>query len=152
MQSLKGFSLFQLKHLHNASKVSFLASIGEIFLPITWRHLPESEAEKMFIGRRIYGRPGDDNLADDLISTGCQLCGTMLSSEIGWGEGSDSILCFYIHILCNVPKRFPIRPCCRSDFKKNNFPLCQKSSNGLHVINMIYRPFQVLAARTCICT
>ncbi|KAL2520038.1 uncharacterized protein Fot_23961 [Forsythia ovata] len=97
----------------NSCKATFLASVGEIFLPITWRSLHESETERMFISRRLY-MLGENGLVDDLISTGCQLCGTPLNSE------------------------------CRSSADQNAVALiCQESSNRLHVVNTIYRPFML---------
>ncbi|XP_027093073.1 uncharacterized protein [Coffea arabica] len=105
------FSLMQLEHLPDASKATFHASVGEIFLPITWRHIPESEVEKMFISRRMY-MLGDRDFIEDLICNGCQLCGTPLSSEFGPPMKQNS---------------FPL--------------YCRKSQNGLHALSMIYRPF-----------
>lgn len=106
-------SLLDLCELSNSCKATFHASVGEIFLPITWRSLHEFEAERMFISRRL-NMLGEKYLVDDLISTGCQLCGTPLNTE--HGSSSD----------------------------QNVVPLyCQKSSNRLHVVNTIYRPFML---------
>ncbi|KAK9270936.1 hypothetical protein L1049_026524 [Liquidambar formosana] len=101
-------SLVEVSHLTNSCKATFYASVGEIFLPFTWRTLGESEKERMFISRRLE----DNNVAEDLICTGCQICGSPLNLE---------------H---------------RSTLKQDNVPLyCQKSSNRLHVVSLIYRPF-----------
>ncbi|XP_022885835.1 uncharacterized protein LOC111402035 isoform X2 [Olea europaea var. sylvestris] len=106
-------SLLDLCELSNSCKATFHASVGEIFLPITWRSLHESEAERMFISRRL-NLLGEKFLVDDLISIGCQLCGTPLNTEL------------------------------ESSSDQNVLPLyCQKSSNRLHVVNTIYRPFML---------
>lgn len=81
-------SLLEVLHLTDSSKATFCASIGEIFLPLTWKHLPESEEERMFLSRRICAM-GDKYLTEDLICSGCQLCGSPLNSELGYGEDSD---------------------------------------------------------------
>ncbi|KAL3513599.1 hypothetical protein ACH5RR_026316 [Cinchona calisaya] len=106
-------SLMQVKHLPDASKATFHASVGEIFLPITWRHVPESEVEKMFISRRIC-MLGDKNFVDDLICNGCQLCGIPLPSDFGSQIEQNN---------------FPL--------------YCERSQNGLHSVSMIYRPFML---------
>lgn len=73
-------SLKDLSNLPDSSKVTLYASVGEVFLPITWRHLPESATESMFISKRLYMH-SDCDVADDLITAGCHLCGTPLSYE-----------------------------------------------------------------------
>lgn len=79
------FSLLEVSHLTDSCKATFYASIGEIFL----KHLHESEEERMFISRRLW-TTGENNLTEDLICSGCQLCGSPLNSELGHGE--DSVL------------------------------------------------------------
>ncbi|KAM7507707.1 hypothetical protein LguiA_018160 [Lonicera macranthoides] len=112
-QSQDCFSLSDLLHLTVSCKATFCASVAEIFLPITWKTLHESEEEHMFIRRRLC-IVGDNNLANDLICTGCQLCGATLNSELG------------------------------SSIKQDNVPLyCQKSVKRLHVVSLIYRPFML---------
>ncbi|XP_057973662.1 uncharacterized protein LOC131161719 [Malania oleifera] len=107
------FSLSGLSNLTNSCKATFYGSIGEIFLPITWRILAEYEEEKMFISRRLY-EIGDDSLAEDIICTGCQLCGSPLDLDSG------------------------------STSKPNSVPFyCHSSSNRLHKISLIYRPFML---------
>ncbi|KAI3733108.1 hypothetical protein L1987_64326 [Smallanthus sonchifolius] len=101
-------SLDEVSNLNDSCNASFIASVGEMFLPM---HDPEFEEERMFIRSRIcssaYG-----NLAEDLICTGCQLCGAPLNSEF------------------------------RSRIEQKTVPLyCQKSSNRLHVVGLIYRTF-----------
>ncbi|KAI3464488.1 hypothetical protein Pfo_021151 [Paulownia fortunei] len=104
-------SLSELWQCENSCKVTFHASVGEIFLPITWVNLQETEAERMFISRRLH-MLGENSLVDDLLTTGCQLCGTPVNARPG------------------------------SSVEQNTIPLyCQRSSDRLHVVGTIYRPF-----------
>ncbi|XVF64603.1 hypothetical protein PTKIN_Ptkin09bG0181900 [Pterospermum kingtungense] len=106
-------SLAEVLRLTSHCKAIFSASVGEIFLPITWRPIGESENENMFISRRLYTLR-DNNLAEDLICTGCRLCGSALDPENGSTDG------------------------------KNSVPLyCEKSSDRLHAVSLIYRPFML---------
>ncbi|XVF36874.1 hypothetical protein REPUB_Repub19eG0096300 [Reevesia pubescens] len=106
-------SLSEVLRLTSHCKAIFSASVGEIFLPITWRPIGKSENENMFISRRLC-ISGDNNLAEDLICTGCRLCGSPLDPEHGSTSG------------------------------KNSLPLyCEKSSDRLHVVCLIYRPFML---------
>ncbi|KAJ8536671.1 hypothetical protein K7X08_035072 [Anisodus acutangulus] len=104
-------SLKDLSDLPDSCKATLYASVGEVFLPITWRHLPESDVESMFISKRLHVH-SDCNVADDLITAGCHLCGTPLSYE----SSSSSV-------------------------KNASSFYCQESSNHLHAVSMIYRPF-----------
>ncbi|KAL6317718.1 hypothetical protein AAG906_030472 [Vitis piasezkii] len=107
------FTLSEVSHLTSSCKVTFYASVGEIFLPFTWRTLDESEKERMFISQRL-SKARDNNLVADLICNGCQLCGSPLDMESG------------------------------STFEQTTIPLyCKKSSNHLHVVSLIYRPFML---------
>ncbi|KAL3638806.1 hypothetical protein CASFOL_016713 [Castilleja foliolosa] len=104
-------SLSELYKCDNNRKAAFHASVGEIFLPITWVDLEENEAERMFISRRLHNHR-DKSLVDDLITTGCELCGNPMNV----GPGSS--------------------------VEQNTNPLyCEKSNNRLHVAGNIYRPF-----------
>ena len=78
------FSLSEVSSLSNSCKAVFHASVGEIFLPFTQHPLDDSEKEKMFISRRLY-KTEDNSLVEDLICTGCQLCGSPLDLEYGYG-------------------------------------------------------------------
>ncbi|GJX22095.1 hypothetical protein Tco_0226540 [Tanacetum coccineum] len=104
-------SLLEVSNLNDSCNASFLASVGEMFLPITNAHLPDVDEERMFIRSRICSSTYE-NLAEDLICTGCQLCGAPLNSEFG------------------------------SRIEQETVPLyCWNSSNRLHVVRVIYRPF-----------
>ncbi|CAM8946034.1 unnamed protein product [Rhodiola kirilowii] len=105
-------SLFEVKRIDSSCKASFFASVGEIFLPFA-ANLDAIDTERMFLSRRIY-ETSDHHLADDLICTGCQLCGSPLGLDPG------SIL------------------------KKTDIPLyCPRSHDKLHVISSIYKPFML---------
>ncbi|CAK9147279.1 unnamed protein product [Ilex paraguariensis] len=106
-------SLLEVSHLTDSCKATFHASVGELFVPISFKCLDESEEERMFISRRLHIM-GEKNLVEDLICTGCQLCGAPLNLEF------------------------------RSSIKQETIPLyCQKSSNRLHIVGLIYRPFML---------
>ncbi|KAL3736675.1 hypothetical protein ACJRO7_025591 [Eucalyptus globulus] len=107
-------SISEVLNLNFLCKAIFLASVGEIFLPIAWRATCEMEKEKMFISWRMNSKDGD-GLAKDFICTGCQLCGSPLELEHS--------------------KHAP---------KQNSVPLyCDKSSDRLHVVSLIYQPFML---------
>ncbi|MBA0623857.1 hypothetical protein Godav_009292 [Gossypium davidsonii] len=106
-------SLSEVLCLNSHCKAIFSASVGEIFLPITWRPIGESVNENMFISRRLY-RSADNNLAEDLICTGCRLCGSPLHQEQGSIVGTNSVPLY-----------------------------CEKSSDRLHAVSLIYRPFML---------
>ena len=80
MKSRDCYSLSEVSRLSNSCKAVFHASVGEFFLPFTQQPLGDSEKEKMFISRRLY-KTGDTSLLEDLICTGCQLCGSPLDLE-----------------------------------------------------------------------
>ncbi|XP_076891216.1 uncharacterized protein LOC143542534 [Bidens hawaiensis] len=109
-QHKESLSLAEVSNLTNSCNASFFASVSEMFLPMIF---PESEEERMFIRSRICSS-AYRNLTEDLICTGCQLCGAPLNSEFG------------------------------SRIEEKTVPLyCQISSNWLHVLGLIYRPFLV---------
>ncbi|KAK9110057.1 hypothetical protein Sjap_018117 [Stephania japonica] len=92
-------------------KATFSASVGEIFLPLT----SESDGEKdqRFIRRRLYMMEYD-KIMEDLICTGCKLCG------------------------------FPMNMEERNVFGQIRVSLyCQKSSSRLHTLCLIYRKFML---------
>ncbi|XP_056693922.1 uncharacterized protein [Spinacia oleracea] len=101
------FSLSEVLHLSNSCKVNFHASIGELFLQSLW---PDAEKDRLFISRRLNIKT--DIIVEDMICTGCQLCGLPLCSD-STGVGKDCPL------------------------------YCDKSSNRLHTVGFIYRPFML---------
>jgi len=74
------FSLIEVSQLTTSCKAIVCASIGEIVPLHTARTLGDTKKEKVFISRRVY-RTEDSKLMDDLICTGCQLCGSPLDSK-----------------------------------------------------------------------
>ncbi|KAK1371057.1 Nucleic acid-binding [Heracleum sosnowskyi] len=112
-QSQHCFSLSDVLYMTSSCKAKFSASVGEIFLPVTWKSLNEIEVERRFIKQRLCTM-GDNYLADDLICSGCQHCGAPLSSELGFNiaQGTNPLY-------------------------------CPKSSNHIHTISLIYRPFML---------
>ncbi|KAM4069915.1 hypothetical protein ACB094_12G126000 [Castanea mollissima] len=112
--TLCNLNLHSDQYLVYPTPAIFHASVGEIFLPFTQQPLGDSEKEKMFISRRLY-KTGDTNLVEDLICTGCQLCGSPLDLEYS-----------------------------KSMFEQNSIPLyCSESSNRLHEVSLIYRPLML---------
>ncbi|KAI3736663.1 hypothetical protein L2E82_26607 [Cichorium intybus] len=106
-QNKECLSVLDVSNLNDSCNATFFASISEMFVPIT----SEFEEERMFIRSRICSS-AYQNLTQDLICTGCRLCGSPLNSEFG------------------------------SRIEQETVPLyCQKSSNRLHVVSLIYRPF-----------
>ncbi|XP_050211326.1 uncharacterized protein LOC126661516 [Mercurialis annua] len=107
------FLLSEVLRLRNSCKVVFNASVGEIFLPITWRVLGDSEKENMFVSR-IITKVGKSNLVEDITCVGCQLCGSPLDLENRSELKKNSIPLF-----------------------------CSKSSDHFHAVGLIYRPFML---------
>ncbi|XP_063941749.1 uncharacterized protein LOC108203509 isoform X1 [Daucus carota subsp. sativus] len=112
-QSQHCFSLSDVLYITSSCRAKFSASVGEIFLPVKWKSLNETEVERRFIKQRLCTM-GDRCLADDLICSGCQHCGAPLSSELGFNiaQGTNPLY-------------------------------CPKSSNHIHTISLIYRPFML---------
>ncbi|GAB4844880.1 hypothetical protein Ancab_038272 [Ancistrocladus abbreviatus] len=106
-KSRKCHTLLEVLHLATSCKAVFHASVGEIFLSSVSR---DFEKERMFIRRRLINR--NDTIVEDMICTGCQLCGSPLGIE--------------------------------SVSERKNGPLyCEKSSNRIHLVGSIYRPFML---------
>ena len=78
------FSLMEVSQLTTSCKAIVCASIGEIIPLVTPRSLGDTKKEKIFISRRVY-KTEDKNLVEDLLCTGCQLCGSPLDSEYEFG-------------------------------------------------------------------
>ncbi|CAN1199807.1 hypothetical protein LINPERHAP2_LOCUS44953 [Linum perenne] len=104
-------SLLDVMNLTTSCKTVFNGFVGEIFLPITWRFLAESEKEKMFISRRTTVKESSD-LVEDFICVGCHLCGSPLQTDDGFKQKSASLY-------------------------------GPKSSNCVHAVSSIYRPFML---------
>lgn len=74
------FSLLEVSQLTTSCKAIVSASIGEIIPLLTARTLGDTEKEKFFLSKRVY-KTEDNSLVEDLLCTGCQLCGSPLDSE-----------------------------------------------------------------------
>ncbi|XP_065846999.1 uncharacterized protein [Euphorbia lathyris] len=107
------FLLSEVLLLRKPCKASFSASAGEIFLPITWRALGESEKESMFVSRRIMSVQGS-NVVEDFTCIGCQSCGSPLDLDNG-------------SIFKQISASY----------------FCPKTSDHLHIAGLIYRPFML---------
>uniref|UniRef100_A0A7N0TR21 Uncharacterized protein n=1 Tax=Kalanchoe fedtschenkoi TaxID=63787 RepID=A0A7N0TR21_KALFE len=96
-------------HKDGLNAVNWKKHEGEIFLPSTTK-VDALDKQSMFLSRKICTH----NLVEDVICTGCQLCG----SPLGFDQGSEQ--------------------------KKADVPLyCPESSDRLHVLSFIYRPFML---------
>ncbi|WCJ44610.1 hypothetical protein M5689_025268 [Euphorbia peplus] len=107
------FLLSEVLLLRKSCKATFSASAGEIFLPITWRALGDSEKENMFVSRRIMTLKGS-NVLEDFTCIGCQWCGSPLDSDNG---------SIFKHISASY--------------------FCLKTPDHLHIVGLIYRPFML---------
>ncbi|KAF8404150.1 hypothetical protein HHK36_009030 [Tetracentron sinense] len=81
-QSRDCISIAEVSCINSSCKATFHACVGEIFLPFTWRTSGKPEKERMFISRRLFMK-GDNRVAEDLICTGCKLCGSPMDLENG---------------------------------------------------------------------
>lgn len=106
---LNCLSVSEILCLTGSCSAKFYAYIGEIIFPFTLT-TDEVENEDLFVSKRSF-RMVDDKIAEDLISTGCNLCGSSFSR----------------HLL--EQKKCPL--------------YCPKSSNHVHNICLIYRPFML---------
>lgn len=73
-------SLMEVSQLTTSCKTIVYASIGEIVPLLNAMTLGDTHNEKIFLSRRVY-KTESNNLVEDLLCTGCQLCGSPLDSE-----------------------------------------------------------------------
>lgn len=73
-------SLMEVSQLTTSCKTIVCASIGEIVPLLNARTLGDTHNEKVLLSRRVY-KTENNNLVEDLLCTGCQLCGSPLDSE-----------------------------------------------------------------------
>ncbi|KAF6166003.1 hypothetical protein GIB67_012900, partial [Kingdonia uniflora] len=99
--------------LTSSGKAAFYGSVGEMFLHSIWGTEGELDKERMFITRRLY-MIGDTKIAEDLICTNCKPCDCSLELKHGFLLEEMAIPLY-----------------------------CSKSSNRLHTVCLIYRPFLV---------
>lgn len=72
-------SISEVLQISRSIKVVFNASIGEIFLPLANKASDDASKEMMFISWRLNMEVA--SLAEDMICTGCQLCGFPLELD-----------------------------------------------------------------------
>lgn len=78
-------TLSEVSQLTSSCKAVVCAFIGEVFLQVSSMVLGDTEKAKIFLSRRVY-KSSDNNLVEDLICTGCQLCGSPMGSEYELGK------------------------------------------------------------------
>ncbi|XP_014504088.1 uncharacterized protein LOC106764323 isoform X2 [Vigna radiata var. radiata] len=111
------FSLIEVSQLTTSCKAVVCASIGEIVPLHSSRTLGDTKNEKIFISRRVY-RTKDGNLVDDLICTGCQLCGSPLDSKLE--QSAVPLICSKsstrLHSICSIYRPFMLYLWDESDY------------------------------------
>ncbi|KAI9097471.1 hypothetical protein K1719_025242 [Acacia pycnantha] len=111
------FSLSEVSQLTSSCSALVSAFIGEIFLQVSTRDLGDTEKEKIFLSRRVY-KPGDNNLAEDLICTGCQLCGSPMGTE--YDQNAIPLICSKsssrLHAVCLIYRPFMLYLWDESDY------------------------------------
>ncbi|CAO2826320.1 unnamed protein product [Amaranthus hypochondriacus] len=80
--------LSEVIHLSDPCNAIFLASIGEVFLHSLW---PDATKERLFISRRLTSKT--DIIVEDMICTGCQLCGCPFSLDSPGLSKDGSVYC-----------------------------------------------------------
>lgn len=103
------FSLLEVSQLTTSCKAIVNASIGEIIPLLTARTLGDTKKEKIFLSQRVYNTE-DNNLVEDLLCTGCQLCGSPLDSE--FEQNATRLICSKsssrLHAVCSIYRPFMV--------------------------------------------
>ncbi|KAL2584585.1 hypothetical protein AAZX31_14G152400 [Glycine max] len=111
------FSLMEVSQLTTSCKAIVCASIGEIVPLHTSRTLGDTKKEKVFISRRVC-RTEDNELVDDLLCTGCQLCGSPLDSK--FEQNAVPLICWKtssrLHSICSIYRPFLLYVWDESDY------------------------------------
>ncbi|XP_028775024.1 uncharacterized protein LOC114744085 [Neltuma alba] len=111
------FSLSELSQLTSSCKAIVSAFIGEIFLQASTMDLGDTEKEKIFLSRRVY-KTGDNNLVEDLICTGCQLCGSPMGTK--YDQNVIPLICSKsssgLHTVCLIYRPFMLYLWDESDY------------------------------------
>ncbi|KAK7301319.1 hypothetical protein RJT34_12180 [Clitoria ternatea] len=111
------FSLMEVSQLTTSCKAIVCASIGEIVPLLTAKTLCDTKKEKIFLSRRVYGKE-DNNLVDDLLCTGCQLCGSPLDSR--FEQKAIQLICSKsssrLHSVCSIYRPFMLFVWDESDY------------------------------------
>ncbi|KAL2317775.1 hypothetical protein Fmac_031651 [Flemingia macrophylla] len=111
------FSLIEVSQLMTSCKAIVCASIGEIVPLHTSRALGNTKKENIFISRKVC-RAEDNNLVDDLICTGCHLCGSPLDSK--FEKNAVPLMCWKsssrLHSICLIYRPFMLYIWDESDY------------------------------------
>ncbi|KAK7385222.1 hypothetical protein VNO78_30936 [Psophocarpus tetragonolobus] len=111
------FSLIEVSQLTTSCQAIVYASIGEIVPLHIARTLGDTKKEKIFISKRIYTTE-DNNLVDDLLCTGCQLCGSPLDSKLE--QNAVPLICWKnssrLHSICSIYRPFMLYIWDESDY------------------------------------
>ncbi|KAK2375773.1 hypothetical protein QL285_076641 [Trifolium repens] len=100
-------SLIEVSHLTTSCNTTVLASICEI-VPLRNARTPgDTVKENIFLSRRVCKTKGN-NLVEDLLCTGCQLCGSPLDSESE--QNAFPLACLKsssrLHTVCSIYRPF----------------------------------------------
>ncbi|XP_058768892.1 uncharacterized protein LOC131642689 isoform X2 [Vicia villosa] len=100
-------SLMEVSQLTTSCKTIVLASICEIVPLRNAKTSGDTVNEKIFLSRRVC-KAQNNNLVEDLLCTGCQLCGSPLGSE---SEQNDfPLVCSKsssrLHVVCSIYRPF----------------------------------------------
>ncbi|KAK7275427.1 hypothetical protein RIF29_16543 [Crotalaria pallida] len=111
------FSLLEVSQLTTSCKTTVCASIGEIIPLLTARNIGETEKEKIFLSRKVY-KSEDNNLVEDLLCIGCQLCGSPLDSE--FEQNAIPLICSksssHLHAVGSIYRPFMLYMWDESDY------------------------------------
>ncbi|XP_039690832.1 uncharacterized protein [Medicago truncatula] len=100
-------SLMEVSQLTTSCKTTVLASICEIVPLCNIRTPGDTVKEKIFVSRRFSKSEGN-NLEEDLLCTGCQLCGSPLDSKSE--QNTFPLVCSKnstrLHAVCSIYRPF----------------------------------------------
>ncbi|KAE9605873.1 hypothetical protein Lalb_Chr10g0101921 [Lupinus albus] len=111
------FSLLEVSQLTSSCKAIVCASIGEMIPQLTAITIGDTETEKIFLSRRVY-KSEYNNLVEDLLCIGCQLCGSPLDSECA--QNAIPLICSKsssrLHSACSIYRPFMLYVWDESDY------------------------------------
>ncbi|KAI5435988.1 uncharacterized protein LOC127118898 isoform X2 [Lathyrus oleraceus] len=101
------YSLIEVSQLTTSCKTIVLASICEIVPLRNVKTSVDTVKEKIFLSKRVC-KAKDNNLVEDLLCTGCQLCGSPLGSESV--QNAFPLVCSKsssrLHAVCSIYRPF----------------------------------------------
>ncbi|XP_019459349.1 PREDICTED: uncharacterized protein LOC109359223 [Lupinus angustifolius] len=111
------FSLLEVSQLTTSCKAIVCASIGEMIPQLNARTIGDTETEKIFLSMRVY-KSEYNNLVEDLLCIGCQLCGSPLDSECE--QNAIPLICSKsssrLHSVCSIYRPFMLYVWDESDY------------------------------------